>query len=73
MQAELTFNIHRQATLKPQIFAWEYFHGPFNYDATPLGPMGRKTVIHNNAGNQKSWDQHGHDGFNAGPALEHYQ
>eukprot|EP00804_Cyclotella_cryptica_P008092 CCRYP_004576-RA/>CCRYP_004576-RA protein AED:0.57 eAED:0.30 QI:0/-1/0/1/-1/1/1/0/161 len=28
----------RQSTIAPAISAWEYFNGPLNYDATPLGP-----------------------------------
>ncbi|KAL7475350.1 hypothetical protein ACHAW6_001271 [Cyclotella cf. meneghiniana] len=48
-QAELSLNLLRQASLAPAISAWEYFHIPFNYDATPLGPMGCPVIIHNKA------------------------
>ena len=39
-QAELTLNLLRQANIQPEISAWTYLMGAFNYDATPLGPLG---------------------------------
>ncbi len=35
-QAELTLNLLRQLTLNPSITAWEFFHGPFDFNKTPL-------------------------------------
>ena len=35
-QTELTLNFLRKAILNPTRSAWSYFHGPFNYDATPI-------------------------------------
>ena len=72
-QTELTLNLLRQATLDPTKSAWEYFNGPFNYDATPIGPAGCKILIHNKPGTRKSWDFRGRDGFNIGVALKHYR
>jgi hypothetical protein len=45
-QAELTLNLLRQATLNPRISAWEFFQGPFNFNKTPLGPVGCWVLIH---------------------------
>ena len=39
-QTELTLNLLRQATLDPSRSAWSYFYGLFNYDATPIRPLG---------------------------------
>ena len=39
-QAELTLNLLRQLSANPNISAWEHFHGAFNYNAAPLGPLG---------------------------------
>ena len=58
-QTELTINIFRQATLNPRISAWEYYNAPFDYSATPLGPLGCKIMIHNTSNTRKSWDQRG--------------
>jgi hypothetical protein len=45
-QAELTLNLLRQATLNPRISAWEFFQGPFDFNKTPLGPVGCRVLIH---------------------------
>jgi hypothetical protein len=45
-QAELTLNLLRQATLNPRISAWEFFQGPFDFNKTPLGPVGCQVLIH---------------------------
>ena len=39
-KAESTLNLLRQAKIKPELSAWTYMMGAFNYDATPLGPLG---------------------------------
>ena len=70
-QTELTLNLLRQATPNHRILAWEYFNGPFNFGATPLGPIGSCFIFHNKLGNQKSWNQRGHEGFSLGPSLKH--
>jgi hypothetical protein len=39
-QAKLTANLLRQATIDPKISTWEYFNGPFDFNKTPLAPVG---------------------------------
>ena len=72
-QAELTFNLLRQATLDPSRSAWSYFHGPFNYDATPVGPLGWDIITHRKTGTINSWDFRGAVGWYVGVALQHYR
>eukprot|EP00804_Cyclotella_cryptica_P000822 CCRYP_001069-RA/>CCRYP_001069-RA protein AED:0.19 eAED:0.19 QI:0/0/0/1/1/1/2/0/711 len=72
-QTELTLNLLRQSTLAPSISAWEAYHGPLNYDTTPLGPMGCPVIIHNKVTTRKSWDFRRREGFSIGPALLHYR
>ena len=72
-QTKLTLNLLRQSTLVPSISAWEHFYGPYNFDATPMGPIGCPIIIHNKPNTYKSWDFRGRKGFSIDPALEHYQ
>ena len=44
-KAELTLKLLRQATANPAKSAWEFFSGDFNYDATPLGPLGISVIL----------------------------
>ncbi|KAL7519321.1 hypothetical protein ACHAWF_000231, partial [Thalassiosira exigua] len=45
-QAETTLNFLHNASANKRMSAWEYFTGPFNYDATPLGPLGSRVISH---------------------------
>jgi hypothetical protein len=45
-QAKLTVNLLHQATIDPKISAWEYFNGPFDFNKTPLAPVGCRVLIH---------------------------
>jgi hypothetical protein len=62
-QAEITVNLLRQSLLHPHISAWEHFNGPFNFDATPMGPPGCKVIAHAKGSTRKSWDFRGHASF----------
>ena len=53
--------------------AWERYHGTFNFDATPMGPIGCPVIIHNKSGKRKSWDFRGRKGFRIFPSLNHYK
>ena len=72
-QAELTLNLIRQATLYPSQYAWSYFHGPFNYDSTPIGPLGCDIIAHRKTGTRNSWNFRGAAGWYVGVALQHYR
>ena len=71
-QTEVTLNLLRQATLDPSRLSCTYFHGPLNYDATPLGPLGCHIIDHNNIGTRKLWKFCGAAGWNVGVALQKY-
>ena len=73
VQAKLMVNLLCQASVAPHISAWEYFNGPFNYDATPIGLVGCKVFIHNKPSTHHSWDFRAQPGYNIEPALHHYQ
>ena len=53
-QAVRQLNFLRQATFNPRISAWEFYNGPFDYDATPFGPLGQKVIAHNKPGTRDS-------------------
>jgi hypothetical protein len=71
-QAELTLNLLCQATLNPRISAWEFFQGPFDFNKTPLGPVGCCVRIHAKPATWQSWDFRAKLGFYIGPALDSY-
>jgi hypothetical protein len=71
-QTELTLNLLGQSSVTPNMFAWEHFNGPFDYNATPLLPLGCPVITHNKLATCCTWDFCGSDGFYVGVSLEHY-
>ena len=72
-QAELTLNLLLQSHTNPRVSAWEYFNGPYNFNAMPMGPLGGRIIAHAKGTTRKSWDFWGKTGFYIGPSLVHYQ
>ena len=50
-QTELSLNLLCQSTISPLLSAWEAFNGPFNFNTTPLSPIGCRVLIHNKTSN----------------------
>ncbi len=55
-QAILTVKLLRQATINPKISAWKYFNGLFDFNKTPLAPMGCRVLIHAKLATRRSWN-----------------
>jgi hypothetical protein len=72
-QTELTLNLLHQSSITPSMSAWAHFNGPFDYNATPLLPLGCPTIIHNKPATHRTWDIRGSDGFYVGVSLEDYR
>jgi hypothetical protein len=72
-QAELTLNLLQQATLNPWISAWDFLQGLFDFNKTPLWPVGCCVLIHTKPASCRSWDFRAKNGFYICPALESYR
>ena len=55
LQAYLTQNLLRQAIAYPSLSAYAYLFGKFDFNKSPLAPLGSKVVIHNKPSQQSSW------------------
>jgi hypothetical protein len=51
---------------------WEFFQGPFDFNKTPLGPVGCRVLIHTQPATRCSLDFHAKEGYYIGPALDSY-
>ena len=71
-QAELTLNLLRPSP-QPTMSAWHHLFGPYNFDATPMGPAGCWVLVHTKASIRRSWENRCHEGFYIGPSLVHYR
>ncbi|KAL7552658.1 hypothetical protein ACHAWF_016317 [Thalassiosira exigua] len=61
-QAELTLNLPRPSHARPNISALAYFSAPFDFDRTPLAPIGCEVLVHQKPGQRGSWEEHAVDG-----------
>jgi hypothetical protein len=53
--------------------AWEFFQGSFDFNKTPLCPVGCRVLIHAKPATRRSWDFCAKQGFFIGPALNSYR
>jgi hypothetical protein len=72
-QAELTLNLLRSSRVNPQLSAYAYLHGNFDFNKTPLAPPGTQVLVHLKPDQRPSWAYHGEDGWYVGPSMHHYR
>jgi hypothetical protein len=72
-QFELLLNMLLFSQKNPKKSANQEVYGSFDFNKTPLAPLGTKALVYGNPGSQTSWAPHATDGFYVGPASDHYQ
>jgi hypothetical protein len=72
-QCQITLNLLRNSRVNPKLSAHAYLFGNFNFNATPLAPLGTKVVVHLKPNKRTSYSYHGEEGWYIGPSLEHYR
>eukprot|EP00804_Cyclotella_cryptica_P028277 CCRYP_014613-RB/>CCRYP_014613-RB protein AED:0.36 eAED:0.36 QI:0/0/0/1/0/0/2/0/471 len=72
-QTVLTLNLLRQANVAPNISAYAYHHGSFDYNRMPLAPMGCADQFHIKPDKRKTWGEHSMDGWYLKTSPEHYR
>ena len=70
-QTVLTLNLLRQSNVAPNISAWAYHHGSFDYNRMPIAPMGCEVRFHIKPARRKSFGEHSEDGFYLQTSKEH--
>ena len=72
-QTVLTLNLLRQSNVAPNISAYAYHHGTFDYNRMPLAPMGCAVQFHIKPDKRKTWGEHSMDGWYLRTSPEHYR
>jgi hypothetical protein len=72
-QVELTLNMLHFSHCNSKISANQEVYGAFNFNKTPLAPLGTKALIYDDPTSQASWAPHATDGYYVGPANNHYR
>ena len=73
-QTVATLNMLRPSRINPKLSAYMQLVGNFNFNATPLAPLGTKAIIYVDKKQRTStWGSHGHTGWYIGPSMNHYR
>jgi hypothetical protein len=72
-QAVTTLNLLQQLQKNPSISAYQHVNGTFDYNKTPLGPLGCAVKMHESTNRRKSWDPRSLSGWYVGTSMEHYR
>lgn len=56
----------------PALSAHAALKGSYNFEATPMAPLGTKAFVHIKPNRHASWGFHAADAWYVGPALKHY-
>ncbi len=70
---ELTLNLLQFLRQDPTKSANEEVNGKFDYNKSPLAPLGTKGSVYEDPAVRASWAPHGTDAYYVGPALKHSQ
>ena len=69
----MTLNMLRTSRRDPSKSAYEALEGPFDYNLTPIAPIGTPALLYDDPTERGTFAPHGTDGVYAGPAMEHYR
>eukprot|EP00804_Cyclotella_cryptica_P002310 CCRYP_004049-RA/>CCRYP_004049-RA protein AED:0.34 eAED:0.37 QI:0/-1/0/1/-1/1/1/0/498 len=72
-QTILPLNLLRKSNVAPNISAWAYHHGSFDYNRMPIAPMGCEVQFHIKPTRRKTFGEHSGDGFYLRTSPEHYR
>ena len=72
-QVELTLNMLRFSRRNPNKSANQEVYGNFDFNKTPLAPIGTKALVYDDPAARASWAPHATDGYYVGPASNHYR
>ena len=72
-QCIMTLNLLRKSIINPKLSAYAQIKGMFDFNKTPLAPIGMKVIVHKKPESRLAWSPHGVDGWYLGPAMHHCQ
>jgi hypothetical protein len=69
----LTLNLLHFSCRDPSKSANNEIHGRYDFNKTPIAPIGTKGLVYDNPAVRASWAPHGTDAFYLGPTPKHYR
>ena len=71
-QAEITLNLLRNSRINPNLSAYGHVWGNFDFNKTPIAPLGIKLLVHIKPEIRESWAPRATNGWYIGQALRYY-
>ena len=71
LKCVITMNILHNSRVNPDLSAYAYLYGPYNFNKSPMATPGTCVIVHNKPGNFKSWIHNSIPGWYIGPLLYH--
>ena len=68
----MTLNMLRTCRRDPTISTYEALNGPFDYNKTPLAPLGSPTLLYDDPTNRNTFAPHCTDEIYVAPSMLHY-
>jgi hypothetical protein len=72
VKSQTTLNLLRFFQSNPHVSANQELYDLFDFNKTPLAPLGKKALVYDDPTTIASWAPHATDGFYVGPANNHY-
>ena len=72
-QIILTLNLLRQSHVAPNVSAYAYHHGNFDYNHMPLAPMGCAGQFRIKPNRRRSWSEHSSNSWYLMASPDHYR
>lgn len=72
-QVVITLNLLRASRINPQLSAYAQVFGAFDFNRTPMAPLGTKVMIHIPSQTRQKNAPHAVKGWYLGPAMNHYR
>ena len=72
-QGQDTLNMLRVSRVNPKLSAYAVLEGQFNFNKTPLAPVGTKALVFLDPTKRHTWQSHAIDAWYVGPAKNHYR
>ena len=73
VQMQDTLNMLRTSRRNASISAFEELEGKFDFNRTPMAPLGTRGLVYLDPDERASWQSHGIDVFSVGRAPDHYR
>jgi len=72
-QGQAMLNMFKTARVNPKLSAYDILEGQYNFDHTPIAPVGTKALVFMTPNKCNTWENHAIDAWYVRPGQQHYQ